>query len=69
MHTVTTIDLSSNNLHGTIPSSLGSLSSLTGVTLAANNLTGTIPSQLGSLANLHVLIFLKIVYKELFLQR
>ena len=50
---VTRLDLSSNNLNGSIPSSLGNLTKLIGLFLDGNNLNGTIPSSLGSLTNLH----------------
>jgi hypothetical protein len=46
------IVLAENNLKGTIPSSLGSLTKLTYLGLSGNNLKGTIPSSLGSLTKL-----------------
>ncbi len=49
---VTHLDLYENNLTGTIPSELGSLTNLQYLDLYENNLTGTIPSELGSLTNL-----------------
>ena len=49
---VTGLDLGGNQLTGTIPTQLGSLSNLTGLHLWGNQLTGTIPTQLGSLSNL-----------------
>ncbi|MBO9564307.1 MAG: T9SS type A sorting domain-containing protein [Niastella sp.] len=52
---VTGIDLFSNNLSGSLPASLGSLSRLTNLYLYRNNLTGSIPSQLGNLQSLGVL--------------
>jgi hypothetical protein len=50
------MDLSLNNLKGTIPSSLASLTRLTNLNLSANNLKGTIPSSLASLTRLAILI-------------
>ena len=41
-----------NNLTGTIPGELGSLSNLLSLHLDDNNLTGTIPGELGNLSNL-----------------
>ena len=49
---VTELDLRSRGLNGTIPSELGSLSSLQKLKLSYSGLTGTIPSELGSLGNL-----------------
>ena len=49
---VTSLDLFEVGLRGSIPSSLGNLTSLTHLNLAANSLTGTIPSSLGNLTNL-----------------
>ncbi len=49
---VTEVQLSSNNLTGTIPADLGNLTDLTYLTLYSNNLTGTIPTTLGNLVNL-----------------
>jgi hypothetical protein len=46
---ITRLSLADNNLEGTIPSSLASLTKLTWLYLAVNNLEGTIPSSLGSL--------------------
>ncbi len=48
---VTEIDLSSNNLNGTIPLGLENLEELTSLDLSNNQLTGSIPYQLGNLAN------------------
>jgi Leucine-rich repeat (LRR) protein len=44
--------LANNNLKGTIPSSLASLTQLATLNLDANNLNGTIPSSLASLTRL-----------------
>ncbi len=49
---VTALDLSRNNLTGTMPAELGNLSSLTNLSLVYNQLTGAIPTELGSLSNL-----------------
>ena len=53
--TVLRVDLHNNNLVGTLPASLGSLSNLTYLDLSLNQLTGSIPTQLGSLTNLQQL--------------
>ncbi len=49
---VTQINLSSNNLSGSIPAELGALSGLNKLDLGANNLTGAIPPLLGNIGNL-----------------
>ena len=49
---VTGLDLGGNQLTGTIPTQLGSLSNLTGLHLWGNQLTGTIPTELGNLDSL-----------------
>jgi hypothetical protein len=49
---ITKIYLNGNNLKGTLPSSLGSLTKLTIMALNDNSLEGTIPSSLGSLTEL-----------------
>ena len=46
------LDLTDNDLSGTIPASLGNLTHLNWLFLAVNNLTGTIPASLGNLTNL-----------------
>ena len=53
---VISLELSDNNLSGSIPSSLGSLSSLERLELNENQLTGEIPPELGDLTNLLSLI-------------
>ena len=48
-----------NHLTGSIPSSIGSLTSLLRIYLNTNSLTGTIPSSIGSLSLLtHLLLYL-----------
>lgn len=46
------LDLSSNLLNGTIPSTLGNLSNLHSLDLSHNMLSGQIPPALGDLKNL-----------------
>ena len=52
---VVELDLSENELNGTIPSELGSLTYLEELNLSQNQLSGTIPLELGSLNNLTTL--------------
>jgi hypothetical protein len=52
---VESIDLSENNLGGTLPNEVFVVSSLTNLRLDNNNLAGTIPSELGMLESLNVL--------------
>ena len=52
---VTRLDLSYNQLSGTIPAELGNLSSLTELELGGNQLSGTIPVELGNLTRLTTL--------------
>ena len=49
---VTELRLGDNNLRGTIPPELGSLTNLTALSLWGNQLSGSIPPELGSLARL-----------------
>ncbi len=49
---VTAIDLSANNLTGTLPAELGDLRSLHSLNLAFNDLQGPIPHELGNLTQL-----------------
>ena len=49
---VTSVDLTSNNLSGSIPSELGSLLSLSELFASGNQLTGSIPATIGNLTNL-----------------
>lgn len=53
---VVEINLSSNDLSGTIPSEIGDLQNLVQLYLAENYLTGTIPVELGNLSNLEELV-------------
>ena len=52
---VVELDLSENELNGTIPSELANLSNLETLNLSENQLRGTIPPELGNLSNLEVL--------------
>lgn len=52
---VTTVDLDSNNLIGTLPVELGNLTGLRTLQLSHNNLTGPIPTTLTSLTQLRQL--------------
>jgi RHS repeat-associated protein len=49
------IALPSNNLRGTLPTSLGKLTSLVTLALGSNQLSGPVPATLGSLSQLQVL--------------
>ena len=49
------LNLSNNNLSGTIPPELGNLANVGWLELGYNNLSGTIPSELGNLASLNSL--------------
>lgn len=53
---VTILNLSFNNLNGTIPTDLGNLANLIELYLHYNNLTGSIPSSLGGLSSLTALL-------------
>ena len=46
------LDLSNNQLTGSIPSEIGNLTNLTLLYLYENQLTGSIPSEIGNLTNL-----------------
>ena len=52
---VVELDLSENELNGTIPSELGSLTNLERLKLSKNQLRGPIPPELGNLSNLKFL--------------
>ena len=52
---VTSLDLSDNQLTGTIPEALGQLNNLRALDLSDNQLTGTIPEALGQLDSLQTL--------------
>ena len=52
---VADLQIPEEGLTGTIPSELGSLSSLQNLWLSGNQLTGEIPAELGNLSNLHEL--------------
>ncbi len=53
---LTSLNMNSNNLTGTIPAELGNLSELVYLSLGNNSLTGPIPVELGSLLQLKSLI-------------
>ena len=55
LSSLTTLDLSGNQLTGPIPSGLGDLSNLTTLNLSTNQLSGPIPSELGGLSSLGTL--------------
>eukprot|EP00501_MAST-03F_sp_TOSAG23-6_P002032 GSMAST32.ASY1.ANO1.2120.1 assembled CDS len=52
---VTALDLSNNQLSGSIPKEIGQLTSLKYLGLNDNNLSGTIPKEIGQLSNLNLL--------------
>jgi Leucine-rich repeat (LRR) protein len=54
---VSVLDLDSNNLTGSLPSSIGNLLNLKKLSLIGNHLSGAIPSSLGNLVNLTFLDF------------
>ena len=53
---VTRLEMTSNNLTGSLPPELGNLAKLEVLRLGENNLTGSIPPQLGGLSDLKMLI-------------
>ncbi|KAL0787669.1 hypothetical protein Bca101_003915 [Brassica carinata] len=52
LHSLTALDLSSNDFNGQIMSSLGNLSLLTSLNLSYNRFSGQIPSSIGNLSHL-----------------
>ncbi|KAG5107023.1 hypothetical protein JHK82_043993 [Glycine max] len=50
------LDLTWNNFNGSIPKSLGRLSSVVNLSLLGNRLTGSIPSEIGDMASLQELL-------------
>ncbi|XP_020203844.1 receptor-like protein EIX2 [Cajanus cajan] len=57
LHFMTLIDMSNNNLSGTIPSQMFGLIGLNSLNLSHNELTGTIPNEIGNMKNLESLDF------------
>ncbi|RDX64508.1 Receptor-like protein 12, partial [Mucuna pruriens] len=57
LHFVTLIDMSSNNLSGTIPPQMFSLIGLCSLNLSHNKLIGKIPNEIGNMKNLESLDF------------
>jgi len=57
LHFVTLIDMSNNNLTGTIPSQIFSLTGLFSLNLSHNSLTGKIPNEIGNMKKLESLDF------------
>ena len=53
---VTRLDLSENQLSGTIPAEIGNLTSLTTLSISFNQLSGTIPVEIGNLTSLEHLL-------------
>ena len=62
---ITELNLSRNNMHGTIPSTISRLWHLDSIDLSYNYLTGTIPTSLGTLPSLQVLHLLSNSYNTL----
>jgi len=59
LHFMTLIDMSSNNLSGTIPPQMFSFIGLSSLNLSNNNLSGKIPNEIGNMKNLESLDFSK----------
>ncbi|XP_068475452.1 receptor-like protein EIX2 [Phaseolus vulgaris] len=59
LHFMTLIDMSSNNLSGTIPPQMFSLMGLSSLNLSNNNLSGKILNEIGNMKNLESLDFSK----------
>ncbi|XP_052735877.1 receptor-like protein EIX2 [Vigna angularis] len=57
LHFMTLIDMSSNNLSGTIPPQMFSLTGLHSLNLSNNKLAGEIPNEIGNMKNLESLDF------------
>ncbi|XP_027939626.1 receptor-like protein EIX2 [Vigna unguiculata] len=57
LHFMTLIDMSSNNLSGTIPPQIFSLIGLSSLNLSHNKLAGKIPNEIGNMKNLESLDF------------
>lgn len=53
---LSSLDLGTNNLQGTLPSEIGNLLDLTLLNLSFNQLSGNIPNEIGNLSNLLLLI-------------
>lgn len=53
--TVQGLQITGNNLKGSLPGSLGNLTGLQSLNLAANQISGSIPSQLFALSSLHLI--------------
>ncbi|XP_019171289.1 PREDICTED: receptor-like protein 12 isoform X3 [Ipomoea nil] len=51
-HKLVFMDLSSNSFQGSIPNSLGNMTSLTSLDLSSNSFTGSIPNSLGNMTSL-----------------
>lgn len=52
---VTSVNLSSNNLVGTLPAEIGNLTSLTNLSAGYNTISGSLPPEIGQLSNLDTL--------------
>lgn len=52
---ITSLNLWSNNLHGSIPAEIGVLTNLTLLNLAKNNLTGAIPTEITNIKNVEII--------------
>ncbi|CAI8607126.1 unnamed protein product [Vicia faba] len=51
------MEISNNEINGSIPSSLGNCTNITGLMLSTNKLSGRVPPELGRLVNLRTLDF------------
>lgn len=52
-----TLDITFNDMSGTLPTDIGSMSRLESLWLSENSLSGQIPSEIGTLATLKVRLF------------